>query len=117
MKYNLTDYGLIAFCVLTLGAGQLLFKYVGLNAGRIPDMLANPRIVTALITAIALYATSTAVWIFVLKRVPLSYAYLFMALGFLIVPIAAIYFFSEPISARFFIGAAVVVVGLLIAVT
>lgn len=117
MKYSLLDHALIAFCVVALACGQLTFKFVGIRLVRITDLANNMPLLAAFAGAVALYGMSTLVWVDVLRRVPLNYAYMFMALGFFIVPLASSVLFQEQMTTRLLIGAGVVVVGLIIAVT
>lgn len=105
--------GLLAV-TLTLGAGQLLFKVA---AGRIPAiggpadvprMFADP----VLWIAIVLYVFATVLWVALLQRVPLSYAYPFVALAFVLVPLGAYAFLGEQLSLNFFLGSALIIGGI-----
>ena len=99
---------------LTLGAGQLLFK---IAAGRIPAIsgLADvPRIFAdpVMWVAIAVYVFATVLWVALLQRVPLSYAYPFIALAFVLVPLGAAAFLGERLSLNFFLGSALIIGGI-----
>ncbi len=48
--------------------------------------------------ALGAYAASVVTWVLALRTLPLSFAYPFMALAFLLVPIASILFFRETIN-------------------
>ena len=48
--------------------------------------------------AVALYAAATLLWVRILTTVPLSRAYPFVALAFVLVPAAGYLFFHEAIS-------------------
>ena len=65
----------------------------------------------------AVYAAATLLWTYVLQTVPLAYAYAFMALTFVMVPILAIFWLGETITLRYIIGGLLILVGLVIAQT
>ena len=94
---------------------QLLFKraalgIVGLPLSRLlPALAINP----AMIAAVLLYAGSTILWVWILSRVPLSQAYPWVALGAIIVPLAATLLFGEVVTPVFWLGATLVGAGIL----
>ena len=51
-------------------------------------------------------------WVFLLKTVPLSTAYPFVALGFVLVPAAAAMLFDEPLSGRYILGVSCILIGI-----
>ena len=65
--------------------------------------------------AVALYAGATLLWVRILTTVPLSRAYPFVALAFVLVPAAGYMFFGEPITLRYALGTALIVIGVAIA--
>jgi multidrug transporter EmrE-like cation transporter len=107
MQYAL----LMSFGVL-LATGQLLFKKAAIvaNAGSFPWSLASGWMLTALI----LYAAATVLWVTILRTTPLSLAYPFAALGFVLVPAGAWYFFSEPITVRYGLGTLLIIGGIVL---
>jgi len=102
---------LIAFAFLLAG-GQILFKKAALaGAGQaLPWALLNSWTVLALV----LYLVATALWVWILRSTPLSTAYPFAALGFVIVPLAAHYFFGENIDYRYVLGIVLIVTGIVL---
>ena len=109
----MTWVGLICTPFL-IAAGQVLFKLTSrevgdFNASGLFALLLNPY----LLTALAVYGTGTIVWIYVLKNVPLTIAYSFMALTFCIVPILSHWFFGEPLSWKYAVGVALIIAGML----
>ena len=110
---------LMMICVLGISAGQILFK---LASSSIPDTLS----ITAwlqfslnkyFVGALVIYGAATIGWILALKRVDLFIAYPFMALAFIVVPCASYFFLGEPLTSRTFIGASLIVAGLVISVS
>lgn len=61
---------------------------------------------------IALYAVLTLVWFWVLARVPLSRAYPFVALAFVLTPVFAALFFGESIDLWYVASLALILGGL-----
>jgi len=54
---------------------------------------------------------ASVTWALALERTPISYAYPFMALSFVLVPVAAVLLFGESLSTVQMVGIAFVVVG------
>src|SRR6478609_7757214 len=79
MRYVL----LVAFALL-LSTGQVLFKQAAVVGNGKPFHLTlfNGWVAAALV----LYAIATGLWVWVLRTTPLSVAYPFVALGFILVP-------------------------------
>ena len=116
---------LVTFAVL-LAIGQILFKkaaLVGGKGGAAPadrpegaDSLSwiwsflNPWMALALV----LYAAATVLWVLILRSTPLSFAYPFVALGFVLVPLAGHFLFDERLSTTTVTGCALIVGGVLI---
>jgi len=65
-----------------------------------------------LITAVVLYAAATLLWVWILRSVPLSFAYSFSALAFVIVPIAASFLFKESLGWQNIVGTIFIVLGI-----
>lgn len=106
--------GLILTPVL-ISAGQVLFKLTSNRAGSVGaegliKILTDPY----LLVALGIYGIGTVVWVYVLKAVPLTVAYPFMALTFCVVPILAWQFLGETLSLRYGVGAALIISGLLV---
>lgn len=100
---------------LLIGAGQVMFKVVSgrLAAVDLPalrGLLVDPYFIVAM----AIYASATVSWILVLRAVPLGAAYSFTALGFLFVPILSAVLFGEALTLRYFMGALMIMGGLVV---
>ncbi len=104
---------LVGFSVL-LSSGQMLFKYAAITSPVLNSfhgflsLALNPWFIVAVI----LYAVATILWILILQQVPLSMAYPFVALGFVLVPLGAHYFLHETLNFYYLIGVLFVVLGL-----
>ena len=109
---------LTLLCVGFLVIGQLLFKRAA-GQWRVEGMslvTVTSFFTPTLIGAVLLYGVTTVLWVLVLKHVPLALALPFNALVFIAAPVAAHYLFGESISANTFIGGALIIAGVLVAV-
>lgn len=98
---------------LLIAAGQVLFKLTSASTGEfgwrgLYQLMLNPLLITALVV----YGVGTIIWVFVLKSVPLTIGYSFMALTFCFVPILASTFLGETLTLRYCIGALLIVSGM-----
>ncbi len=93
---------------VALGAlGQVLFK-LGVRGGApLPTALASPFVVLGALA----YAASTLFWLQALSRLPLSVAYPFLSLNFVLVPLAGHLLFREPLSAPQLAGCLLIAAG------
>ena len=97
-----------------LAAGQLLFKASAQQiefGKRLPDLIWNAASNPYLLTGLFIYASATALWIWILKEAPLSVAYPVTALAFVIVPLLSVAIFKEPFHAKYIYGGLLIVIG------
>ena len=100
---------------LLISGGQVLFKIVSgrvtaFDVPSIRQLLFDPYFIASMLV----YAVATISWIYVLRSVPLGVAYSFTALGFLFVPILSMFLFGEALSLRYFLGALLIMIGLVV---
>ena len=100
---------------LLISGGQVLFKYVGqrmagFDGQSLRFLLFDPYFVASMLV----YAIATISWIFVLRSVPLGIAYSFTALGFLFVPLLSMALFGEVLGLRYFMGAILIMIWLVV---
>jgi len=105
-------------------AGQLLLKKGMTAVGRIDSaFFAQPfvglwRMFTTspyIILGLGLYAVGAVLWMIVLSRVNLSYAYPLIAMTYVLIPLAATLVLHEPpIPALRWVGMAIIVVGVVL---
>ena len=100
---------------LLIAAGQVLFKLTSGTTGEfglrgLVALAFNP----LLLLALAIYGAGTIVWIFVLKAVPLTIGYSFMALTFCFVPLLANLFLGEALTLRYALGAVLIIGGMFV---
>lgn len=101
--------------------GQLIIKWRVIEAGPFPEnseekiffllqLLLNPWVISALLAA--LFASVT--WMAAMTKLPLSHAYPFMSLAFILVMLFSAWLFNEPLTTPKLLGAALVILGLVI---
>ena len=105
---------LALLCVVLLASGQILFKKSGMEIRELGTWF-TLRNLFLLGTAFAIYISATFLWITLLKALPLSRAYVFMSLSFVIVPVASFFVFGETLSLAYVAGVSLIVIGILIA--
>lgn len=113
---NILTLSLTLICVFMIATGQILFK---LAAVKIPHDLILRNWLSFMfspifLSSLALYGIATILWIYTLKKVPLSIAYPFMALAFIIVPMLSYFILNEKISTNSIIGTVFIIIGLII---
>lgn len=112
---------LILFDVLVSVAGQLTLKRGMMEVGKIDAaFFANPlagiwRMFTTtplILLGLAMYGVGAFIWLIVLSRANLSYAYPMIALTYVLVPLSAWLFLNEPaIPPLRWAGMALIIVG------
>jgi len=110
------NYLILLGCVLGVAAGQLLFKTAAATprpAGEAWRLFLSP----PLIAGLAVYGIATIVWVWQLRSVPLTRAFPFMALGFVVTPLAASILFQETTSPRYWLGALLICTGIILSIT
>ena len=99
-----------------IAAGQVLFKLASRQVGEIGlGSLLGLATNGYLIAALIIYGAGTLIWIYLLRSVPLNFAYAFMALTFVLVPILSFFLLEESITVRQLAGAALIICGLILA--
>lgn len=105
---------LVGFSIL-LSIGQLLFKRAALQVADETAVAAILKLSLSptLWAALVLYGLATILWVLILRTVPLSLAYPFFALGFVLLPIFSWWLFDERLGWALFAGTALIVLGVL----
>jgi multidrug transporter EmrE-like cation transporter len=67
-----------------------------------------------ILSGLTSYVISVAVWLLVLARVEVSYAYPFLSVGYVVVTVMGYFIFQENLSWMRVIGIAVIIVGVLL---
>ena len=116
MADKLINFASLAIVTVAIAGGQVLFKQVGLamRGHSIVDGLLLLARQPALYVALVIYGFSTILWIWILSRVPLMQAYPWVAVGVALVPLLGSYVFGERVAPIFWLGVALILVGMLL---
>jgi drug/metabolite transporter (DMT)-like permease len=118
---SIASLGLVLFSVIAASSGQLLLKHGMQLATTRSHASGRSLALTAATTpwvllGLAVFAISAVVWLAALSRVPLSLAYPFNALGYLVILTASILVLHERANLLTWGGTVLVVAGLVIVV-
>lgn len=112
---SLLDAVLLSLTVAAISSGQMLFKLAAMawpqDAGLL-GLLTVPWFWAALVV----YGGATVGWMMLLRSLPLSVAYPFFALAFLIVPLMSWWWLGETLQPRQWAGAALIALGVWVSV-
>ena len=110
--------GLVTFAA-SMATGQVLFKLGALKAPPAEGLSGWLHLIfqPVVLSALCLYAASTLLWLWLLQRIPLTTAYPFAALAFLLVPFGGWVFFKEPLNTRYLIGVGLILGGVILTST
>jgi len=116
MKYSFAQLAALIGIPLCIAVGQILFK---ITSTTISDKSA-PQTLDALIhsphfwAALVIYGSATLAWIAAIKGIPISRAYMFMALTFVYVPLFSRLALAERFTPQQLAGTAIIVVGIIV---
>ena len=101
---------------ISLACGQLLFKVTANQTTVDGEPLPLLRVLFSwsMISACVLYGLTVILYVYMLRDMPLSRAYLFTMIASVLVPFLAIAVFGETLSIRYLVGAALVFIGVAI---
>jgi undecaprenyl phosphate-alpha-L-ara4N flippase subunit ArnE len=122
MRLSAANLALLLFAVGAAACGQLLLKH-GMAAAADRSGNGGPSLPVAAATSpfvwfgLTVFGISALAWMTTLSRVPLSIAYPFNALGFLVVLTASAVLLHERTSVWTWVGTAMVVTGIVVVVT
>lgn len=102
-------------CVAGLAIGQILFKVSAISLSETGSFFAL-KTATTFFTAMTLYAITSIAWVWVLQKVELGRVYPLMALAFVLVPLGSHFIFGERFQPQYFVGVALILIGILLAV-
>lgn len=105
-----------ALTALFMSLGQLLFKLgaVDMNSNNLPGFVLQVFTSPAILAACLLYAITTVIWIWVLSHAPLSLAYPFTALSYIITPLLSYMIYSEKLNLQFILGSSLLMIGIIV---
>lgn len=121
-KVAISQIGLILLSVATTAAAQILLKVGmsspatqktlagGLTLGRGLSILISPWVFFGLV----LYGVAALLWLGVLSKTPISFAYPFVALGFVLTALAGHFLFGENLTATRIVSIIVIFSGVIL---
>lgn len=109
------NYIVAVLCVLGLAIGQVLFKVSAAALNETGSFFAL-KTATMILAAMCLYGITSLAWIRVLQKADLGRVYPLMALAFVLVPLGSHLVFGERFHPRYFVGVAMIMAGIVIAV-
>jgi drug/metabolite transporter (DMT)-like permease len=112
-RMNKVDLLKCLVCAGGISCGQLLFKMASSQLNKGVSAL-DIKFILLVGLSFALYAATSILWIFLLKRIPLSTGYIFLASTYVIVPFCAALLFDEVLRPQFWIGATLIGAGVFI---
>jgi drug/metabolite transporter (DMT)-like permease len=118
---TIASAALLVFAVSTAATGQLMLKH-GMQLATARAAKSGGSLVVSAATSpwillgLAVFGISAVAWLAALSRVPLSVAYPFNALGYLVILTASVLILHERANVLTWLGSLLVVSGLLIVV-
>jgi multidrug transporter EmrE-like cation transporter len=118
---TLASAALLLFAVISAATGQVMLKHGMQLATARSSSSGGSLVLSALTTGwvpfgLVVFGVSAIAWLAALSRVPLSVAYPFNALGYLVILTASIVILHERASVLTWVGSVLVVSGLVIVV-
>jgi drug/metabolite transporter (DMT)-like permease len=111
----MTIYIATLLCVLGIAIGQILFKVSAISLAETGSFFALKTAV-AFFYAVCLYGVTSVAWVWILQKVELGRVYPLMALAFVLVPIGSNIIFGERFQPQYFVGVALIMVGIVVTV-
>ena len=107
------NYVALGIFAAVLAAGQVLFKFsaAAFKSKSVAQGFVELAQTPTFYAAVTLYGAATLLWVWILSRVPLSQAYPWVALATSAVPILAVVVFDERFDSTYWLGVALVVMG------
>jgi drug/metabolite transporter (DMT)-like permease len=109
--FSMIQIGAIV-CVLCVAFGQVLFRASALalnESGSYYDF----KVIALLVAAFGLYAATCLGWVLILQKTELGKIYPFMALSFIVVPLASYMVFGERFGGQYYIGVVLILSGVI----
>ena len=103
-----------AFAQVLLKKGMLGIGYFEFHFQSVFPIIKKVAFNSYILSGLASYVISVAIWLLVLARVEVSYAYPFLSVGYVVVTVVGYFIFQENLSWMRVVGIAVIIVGVLL---
>lgn len=110
----LSSVFLSAIAQILIKKGMLQVGNINISVSNIINIIPNMIINIYLWIAVICYILSLLVWMIVLSKIDVSYAYPFSSIGYIITLIAGYIIFNENITLPRIIGVCIVIIGVII---
>lgn len=119
---NISVTAIILASVLLGAAGQIALKLgaatpafaASINSGNLPAIIGRIILTPGIVIGLTLYGVSTLLWLAVLARTELSYAYPFISIGFIVTTLFGWWALNESISLVRLAGVALIIAGVIL---
>lgn len=108
------DIAFCLICVTLVSVGQVLLRSASKIGFGSPQLGIASWINLTSFVAVLIYGCAMIMWLWILSRVPITQAFAFFGLSFFLVPLLAHRFLGDPISINTWIGAIIILIGVLI---
>jgi multidrug transporter EmrE-like cation transporter len=103
-----------AFAQVLLKKGMLSIGYFEFHFQNFLPIIKKVTINSYILSGLASYVISVAIWLLVLARAEVSYAYPFLSVGYVVVTLMGYFIFQESLSWMRVIGITVIIAGVLL---
>jgi multidrug transporter EmrE-like cation transporter len=103
-----------AFAQLLLKKGMLGIGYFEIQFQNLFPMIKKVAGNSYILSGLGSYVISVAIWLLVLARVEVSYAYPFLSVGYVVVTLMGYFIFQESLSWMRVIAVAIIIVGVVL---
>ncbi len=110
---NLRIHLVAISCVLAIATGQVLFKKLAIIYSFTKTVLTLQFIGVGLVAAL-IYIGATIGWVWLLQFVQLSRVYPYVALSFVVVPLASVVMFGDKLNLQYAIGVILIIAGVIL---
>lgn len=111
---RLVDAGICTVCVVLSAVGQVMMRAAAHGAAQSKAAGLAVWFSGATVSAALVYLCAMLLWFWVLGRVPLTQAFAFFGLSFLLVPVLANVWLGDPVSPYTWAGGAVIIAGIML---
>ena len=103
-----------AFAQLLLKKGMLGIGYFEMQFENLIPMIKKVAVNSYILLGLGSYVISVTIWLLVLARVEVSYAYPFLSVGYVVVTLMGYFIFQESLSWIRVIGTSIIIVGVIL---
>ena len=103
-----------AFAQLLLKKGMLSIGYFEMQFVNFFPMIKKVAVNSYILLGLSSYVISVVIWLLVLARVEVSYAYPFLSVGYVVVTLMGYFIFQESLSWIRVIGTSIIIVGVIL---